>query len=72
MVDLVGNEPDQVPSNADLGAMAYKDDVNYGRRVDVPATAAAQGRAGDYAYDTSYFYICVSLNTWQRTATATW
>lgn len=42
------------------------------RRVGVPASAAANGVVGDYAYDTSYFYICVAANTWQRVATATW
>jgi len=36
-----------------------------------PATSASAGTAGQYAYDSSYFYICVATNTWRRVAIAT-
>lgn len=41
-------------------------------RVDVPATATASGTAGQWAFDTSYLYICVATNTWKRVGLATW
>lgn len=37
-----------------------------------PATAAATGTAGDFAWDTSYLYIATGVNTWRRVAHATW
>lgn len=40
--------------------------------VTVPASASATGVAGQIAYDASYVYICVSTNTWKRSAIAGW
>lgn len=40
--------------------------------VTVPASASATGTAGQLAYDSSWLYVCVSSNTWVRTALATW
>ena len=37
----------------------------------VPATATASGSPGQFAYDTSYLYICIATNTWMRVAIAT-
>jgi hypothetical protein len=37
-----------------------------------PASASASGVAGDFTWDSSYFYICVAANTWRRVAHATW
>jgi hypothetical protein len=37
-----------------------------------PASASAPGTPGQFAWDSSYLYICVALNTWQRVATSTW
>ena len=37
-----------------------------------PATAGATGTTGDWAYDSSYVYVCVATNTWKRVAIATW
>ena len=39
--------------------------------VDVPATASSTGTAGQVAYAPGFIYICVSTNTWQRVAIAT-
>lgn len=39
--------------------------------VSAPATAGAAGTAGQVAYDTGFFYVCVSSNTWKRTALST-
>ncbi len=38
----------------------------------VPASAGAAGIAGSVAYDTDYFYVCVTGNTWKRTPLTTW
>ena len=38
----------------------------------VPASAAASGTAGQVAWDSSYFYVCVATDTWKRTALSTW
>lgn len=40
--------------------------------VTAPATAASSGTAGQIAYDSSYFYVCISANTWKRAAISTW
>lgn len=40
--------------------------------VSAPATASSTGTAGQVAYDSSYFYVCVGTNTWKRTALSTW
>ena len=37
-----------------------------------PASAAATGTAGDWAYDSSYIYVCVATNSWKRVAIASW
>jgi hypothetical protein len=37
-----------------------------------PASAAATGTTGEFAWDASYFYICTATNTWRRVAHATW
>jgi hypothetical protein len=38
----------------------------------VPATASANGTAGQIAYDANYIYVCVSANTWKRSALSSW
>ena len=38
----------------------------------VPANSASAGTAGTLAYDSEYLYVCVSSNTWVRTALSTW
>jgi hypothetical protein len=41
-------------------------------RTSVPATSSAACTAGTWATDSSYYYLCVSLNSWRRTALSTW
>lgn len=38
----------------------------------VPSSASASGSPGDIAYDSSYFYFCRAVNTWERVAKSTW
>lgn len=37
-----------------------------------PATAGDQGAKGTISWDSSYLYICIEDDTWQRVAHATW
>jgi uncharacterized cupin superfamily protein len=37
-----------------------------------PASAGATGQTGQFAWDSSYLYICIGTNTWKRVAIATW
>lgn len=64
----VGTEPNQIPLNAHLGALAYRDNT----LVPVPSAANAPGLIGDMAIDSSYVYFCVATNTWKRAALSTW
>lgn len=46
------------------------------RTAKVPATAGAAGEQGEIAWGTdggtSYLYVCIATNTWQRVALSTW
>ena len=37
-----------------------------------PDSTTSSGTAGDVAYDTTYFYVCVANNSWKRTELSTW
>jgi len=37
-----------------------------------PSSASDTGTTGEIAWDSSYIYICIATNTWQRAAHATW
>jgi hypothetical protein len=41
-------------------------------RTSVPVTSSAACAAGSWALDSSFYYVCVSLNSWRRTAISTW
>lgn len=36
--------------------------------IPVPNSATATGIAGQLAYDSNFLYVCVSTNSWKRTA----
>ena len=38
----------------------------------VPSTASSTGTAGEIAWDSDYFYVCVATDTWKRTALSSW
>ena len=40
--------------------------------TEVPASAAATGKPGQWSYDSSWLYICVATDTWKRVAISTW
>lgn len=37
-----------------------------------PATAGADGVAGEIAWDSDYIYVCVATDTWKRVGISTW
>lgn len=37
-----------------------------------PASATADGNAGDICWDANYIYVCVATNSWKRIAIAAW
>jgi len=40
--------------------------------VSAPATSSSSGISGQTAFDSSYFYVCVSPNTWKRIVLSSW
>lgn len=40
--------------------------------VDPPASAISTGTPGQVAYESGWFYVCVAVDTWERTAISTW
>ena len=40
--------------------------------IKTPASATASGTKGDICWDTSYIYVCVATDTWERVAISTW
>lgn len=45
---------------------------NLTQQVSAPASASSAGSPGQTSYDSSYFYVCVSADTWKRAALNTW
>lgn len=45
---------------------------NFPILVAAPASASATGVAGQFAYDSSYIYVCTATDTWKRAAISTW
>jgi hypothetical protein len=37
-----------------------------------PASASANGVAGQFTWDSGFLYLCTATNTWKRVAIATW
>jgi hypothetical protein len=42
------------------------------RTAKTPTSATDTGNAGDICWDSNYIYICVTTNTWKRSAITTW
>ena len=80
MTKLLGNKPNQAPTNADLGDLAYIDAANIPTlntaelivATQTPASASATGTAGTIAWDADYIYVCTATDTWKRAAISTW
>lgn len=53
----------------------YLDSIDLGnvvRRVDVPGSSSSSCSKGDISQDHSYLYICVTSNSWKRSALESW
>ena len=61
-----------VKANIDHSGYITSASSPVGRSVAVPGTSSAACTPGDFAADTSYFYICVSSASWRRVAIASW
>tara|TARA_R110002073_G_scaffold310052_3_gene480611 strand:- start:207 stop:458 length:252 start_codon:yes stop_codon:yes gene_type:complete len=66
---LLGSDSDASNATKNFTVGALRD---YMITSIVPATATSVGTAGTLAYDSSYLYVCVATNTWNRVAIATW
>lgn len=45
---------------------------NYTQIVSAPSSATDVGKPGQIAYDSNYFYVCISTNTWVRSPLTSW
>ena len=64
-----------IVANTSGNAVTRRVSANVVRAVlysSVPASASANGTAGQLAYDSNYVYVCVSANTWKRSALSSW
>ena len=66
----VGQAPTEMARFDATGA--FKLASNPSMSSNPPQSATAPGRVGEIAWDSDYFYVCVALNTWKRTALSTW
>jgi hypothetical protein len=55
-----------------LQGQVYASGSPVGRKVAVPASAAATGSPGDFAVDASFLYFCVASSSWVRSSASTW
>lgn len=67
-----GNDRVGIGTSVPTAKLDVSSDLIRLRSVKTPASAAAAGNAGDFGWDGTYFYICVSNATWHRVAHATW
>ena len=67
----LGHDTDTTVSRTSAGQIAVEGNP-VGIKVAVPATAGATGVVGQWAADSSWFYVCTASNTWVRAALATW
>lgn len=54
------------------GKLDSNNDVFRLRTSKTPSSASDTGNAGDICWDSSYIYVCVATDTWERAAIATW
>ena len=66
---LLGSDSDAANATKNFTVGSLRD---YMITSSVPSTASSTGVAGTLAYDSSYLYVCVATNTWNRVAIATW
>lgn len=52
------------------GVTTFPDQIRISSAT-TPASSSAAGTTGSFAWDSTYFYICIASNTWHRVAHAT-
>lgn len=67
----LGHASDTTISRTSAGQIAVEGNP-VGIKVAVPASASATGVVGQWAADSSWFYVCTAANTWVRSALASW
>lgn len=66
-LDVSGDINVDASSEYKVGGVSWRQAI----WVDAPAAAGSAGVSGTMAYSNDYFYVCVSPNTWKRTALST-
>jgi hypothetical protein len=59
---------DGTPSTTSTGFLIATDGDTMRIKVARSPTSSGSGDAGEFCWDTSYFYICTATNTWKRVA----
>ncbi len=62
--------PNLITTNLTVNGVAYTNNVL--TNVSIPATSSSSCSTNDIAYNSSYFYVCISPNTWVRANMSTW
>lgn len=69
-----GNAEGQVP--IEMGSFSADGNLTLAQAPRLPsrtpASATAEGKPGEVAWDGNYVYVCVATNTWKRSALSTW
>ena len=70
-IDVNGGTIAGTPGAGTFNALATTGDNIRIDTSQTPASSSASGTKGEFAYDTSYIYVCVATNTWKRVALST-
>ncbi len=55
-----------------FGQIASTMETSFGERVGVPKSSSAECTGGQWAADSSYYYVCAKANIWRRVALSEW
>jgi hypothetical protein len=55
-----------------FGGIGSSKESVFGEKVPAPRSAGAECSIGQWAADTSFYYVCTAKNTWRRAALNTW
>lgn len=61
----------QTSSTKDRGLYIDSDTIRLSQQRSI-TNSNDSGYTGEICFDSSYIYVCVSANTWKRSALATW
>lgn len=72
MTDIRELLADHLVALGDIAGLAAREVTTRAKLVAAPATATSAGTKGEFAYDSSYIYVCTANNTWKRVGITTW